>query len=206
MPPFDAILFDFDGVLADSEPIHYEVWCEILKPYGFAMDWDHYVRHCVGISDRLMIERFCEAQTPALDFEEIYAQYPRKKERFSERMLEVLPFHPETLEILTRIEIPMAVVSSSGRNEVEPPLIHAGIRERFQTLVCGLEAGKLKPAPDPYLMGARILGAANPLVVEDSDAGEAAGRAAGFEVLRVASADEVAPRLRELLRTTSGRP
>ena len=49
--PFDAILFDFDGVLADSEPIHYEVWCEILAPYGFKMNWDHYVRHCVGISD-----------------------------------------------------------------------------------------------------------------------------------------------------------
>jgi len=199
MNKFDAILFDFDGVLADSEPIHYEVWCEILAPYGFKMDWDHYVRHCVGISDKLMIELFCAAQTPPLDFEEIYGQYPRKKERFSERMLEVLPFHPATLEIVREIAIPMAVVSSSGRNEVEPPLIHAGIRDRFQTLVCGLEAGKLKPEPDPYLKGALELAVKNPLVVEDSDAGERSGIAAGFQVLRVASADEVAPRLRALL-------
>ena len=78
-------------------------------------------------------------------------------------------------------------------------MIQAGIRDRFQTLVCGLEAGKLKPAPDPYLRGARILGARNPLVVEDSDAGEASGRAAGFEVLRVASPEEVAPRLLAML-------
>lgn len=197
--PFDAILFDFDGVLADSEPIHYEVWCEILAPYGFRMDWDDYVRNCVGISDRTMIQRFCEAQTPALDFEEIYGQYPRKKERFSERMLEVLPFHPATLELLHELTLPMAVVSSSGRNEVEPPLVHAGIRGRFQTLVCGLEAVNLKPAPDPYLMGASLLGAKNPLVVEDSDAGERSGLAAGFQVLRVASAEEVAPRLRAML-------
>jgi HAD superfamily hydrolase (TIGR01509 family) len=197
--PFDAILFDFDGVLADSEPIHYEVWCEILAPYGFQMDWDHYVRHCVGISDKLMIERFCEAQTPPLDFEEIYGQYPRKKERFSERMVEVLPFRPATLELLHELTLPMAVVSSSGRNEVEPPLVQAGIRGRFQTLVCGLEAPKLKPEPDPYWMGAALLGAKNPLVVEDSDAGERSGIAAGFQVLRVASPDEVAPRLRAML-------
>ena len=200
MKQFDAILFDFDGVLADSEPIHYEVWCEILAPYGFRIDWDTYVRDCIGISDRLMIERFCQAADPLLDFDEIYGQYPRKKERFRERMSEVLPFDPATVQFLRQArELPMAVVSSSGRNEVEPPLVQAGIRECFQTLVCGLEAVKLKPAPDPYLMAAGLLHAKNPLVVEDSDAGEASGRAAGFEVLRVASPLEVEPRLRALL-------
>jgi beta-phosphoglucomutase len=199
MKPFDAILFDFDGVLADSEPLHYEVWCEILAPYGFVMDWETYVRDCIGISDRLMIQRFCETADPPLNFEELYALYPRKKERFSERMVETMPFPSDTMDLIHSLDLPIAVVSSSGRNEVEPPLVKAGIRSRFGALVCGLEAGKLKPAPDPYLKGAELLGSSNPLVVEDSDAGEKSGLAAGFEVLRVTSPNEVAPRIRELL-------
>lgn len=199
MPVFDSVLFDFDGVLADSEPIHYEVWCEVLSPYGFAMDFPQYVRECVGISDRLMVQRFCDSQNPPLDFDEVYAQYPRKKARFSERMVELMPFPQATIDLLRELDVPMAVVSSSGRNEVEPPLVQAGIRDRFGALVCGLEAGKLKPEPEPYLKGAELLGARRPLVVEDSEAGERAGRAAGFEVLRVASPHEVAPRVREML-------
>lgn len=200
MTQFDSVLFDFDGVLADSEPLHYEVWCEVLAPWGFAMDWDTYVRECVGISDRLMVERFCQTRTPPLDFEEIYAQYPRKKERFTERMVEAMPFHDSTVQLLREIShLPLAVVSSSGRNEVEPPLIQAGIRDHFGAIVCGLEAGRLKPEPDPYLKAAGMLGVSRPLVVEDSEAGERSGLAAGFTVLRVSSPLEVAPGVRSRL-------
>jgi HAD superfamily hydrolase (TIGR01509 family) len=66
-------------------------------------------------------------------------------------------------------------------------------------MVCGKEAGNLKPAPDPYLRAAELLGAKKPLVVEDSAAGEASGRAAGFEVLRVTSAEAVPGELRKIL-------
>jgi beta-phosphoglucomutase len=199
--PFDAILFDFDGVLVDSEPIHYDCWIEILGPFGFNMDWDTYVRTCVGISDRTMVERFAHAQTPALDPDVLYAQYPRKKELFRDRMLAANPFLPETLELVRELalKMPLAVVSSSGRTEIEPPIIAAGIRHHFQALVCGLEAGKLKPAPDPYLKAAQMLQARNPLVVEDSDAGAASGLAAGFEVLRIAHPNELPASLRKAL-------
>ena len=61
----------------------------------------------------------------------------------------------------------------------------------FGTMVCGNEAGAHKPAPEPYLMAARLLGASSPLVVEDSAAGIASGRAAGFEVLAIQSPAEV---------------
>ncbi|BDC52485.1 haloacid dehalogenase [Bryobacterales bacterium F-183] len=196
---YDAVLFDFDGVLADSEPLHYEVWCEVLAPFGFEMDWETYVRECIGISDRLMVERFCATKTPPLDFETIYALYPTKKEILSRRMIEKMPFLAETVRLLNDIALPMAVVSSSSRNEVELPLLQAGIRDRFSALVCGLEAGKLKPAPDPYLMGAEMLGALRPLVVEDSEAGELSGKTAGFDVVRVSSPQEVAPKVRAAL-------
>lgn len=199
--PFDAILFDFDGVLVDSEPIHYDCWIETLRPFGFQMDWDTYANTCIGISDRTMIERFAQSQTPPLDADELYAQYPRKKELFRDRMLAANPFALDTLELIREITVPMAVVSSSGRTEVEPPIIQAGIRHHFQAMVCGLEAGKLKPAPDPYLKAAADLNAKTPLVIEDSDAGTAAGLAAGFQVLRIAHPGELASRLRTALHS-----
>ena len=196
---FDSILFDFDGVLVDSEPIHYECWIEILSPHGFKMDWETYRDTCIGISDRTMIERFAQSQTPPLNADLLFAQYPRKKELFRDRILASNPFPAATLELIREINLPMAVVSSSGRTEIEPPIVHAGIRDRFAVLVCGLEAGKLKPAPDPYLKAAELLAARRPLVVEDSEAGAASGIAAGFEVLRIAHPCELAFKVRQAL-------
>ena len=85
----------------------------------------------------------------------------------------------------------LAVVSSSGRSEVEPPIEKAGFRDCFGAMVCGREVAHLKPAPDPYLKASELLGARKPLVIEDSDAGVASGAAAGFDVLRISTADRV---------------
>jgi HAD superfamily hydrolase (TIGR01509 family) len=106
-----------------------------------------------------------------------------------------------TLDLIAELapHYKLAVVSSSGRTEVEPPLVRAGIRDHFEVLVCGKEAKQLKPEPDPYLLAAELLKVRRPLVVEDSDAGEASGRAAGFEVLRVGSAESVPVEIRRVL-------
>jgi beta-phosphoglucomutase len=196
---FDSILFDFDGVLADTEPIHYECWLEILAPFGIEPTWDYYQRECIGISDRLMVERI---STPAL-FDHIWSKYALKQALFRHKLTLKSPFSTETTQLIAELAsgYKLAVVSSSGRSEVEPPIVAAGIREHFQTMVCGREAGDLKPAPDPYLLAAKLLGSRKPLVVEDSAAGEASGRAAGFEVLRVTSAETVPSELRQALST-----
>jgi len=197
---YDAVLFDFDGVLADSEPIHYAVWMDVLRPFDISMDWETYQRIAIGISDRLMIERLAAQRTPPVPFETVWAVYPAKRNALRERLLaDPQVFHPDTLTLVRELSrvVPLAVVSSSGRNEVEQPLVQIGVADCFQAMVCGLEAGRLKPEPDPYLRAAALLGAVRPLVVEDSAAGEASGRAAGFDVLRVANPKEVAVRVRE---------
>ncbi len=194
---FDSILFDFDGVLADTEPIHYECWLEILAPFGIEPSWDFYQRECIGISDRLMVERI---STPAL-FDLIWPQYAVKQALFRHKLTLKSPFLAETSAMIAELAplYKLAVVSSSGRTEVEPPIVRAGLRDHFQAMVCGKEAVNLKPAPDPYLRAAELLGAAKPLVVEDSAAGEASGKDAGFDVLRVNSADSVPSELRRIL-------
>ena len=194
---FDSILFDFDGVLADTEPIHYECWLEVLAPLGIQPTWDYYSRECIGISDRLMVERI---STPAL-FDLIWSKYALKQALFRHKLTLKSPFLTETASLIADLSphYKLAVVSSSGRTEVEPPLVRAGLREHFHAMVCGREGGDLKPSPDPYLHAAKLLRAKRPLVVEDSAAGEASGQAAGFEVLRVTSADSVPAELRRLL-------
>jgi len=196
MPSFDAILFDFDGVLLDSEPLHYACWAEVLAPFGVNLAWDTYCERYIGIDDRDMLRSIAAAAQPPLDWEVLFAQYPKKKALFEHR-IENPPFLPALHGLLRALQIryKLAVVSSSARSEIEPPLIAGRLRDFFAVVVAGGDAARHKPAPDPYLLAARRLGATCPLVVEDSPAGIASGRAAGFEVLAV----QAAARMPELL-------
>jgi beta-phosphoglucomutase len=198
---WDAVLFDFDGVLADTEPIHYSCWREILEPYGIQLGWDFYSKNCIGVSDRLMIHQLAAERTPPIPFEELWPEYQRKQLMFRARLEETPPFLMETVDMVRDISAiyKLAVVSSSGRSEVEPPIERAGIRLCFQAFVCGKEVPNLKPAPDPYLRAAELLGVRRPLVVEDSDAGVASAKAAGFDVLRVTNAATTAAEVRAKL-------
>ncbi len=87
-------------------------------------------------------------------------------------------------------------MSSSGRTEIEPVLEAAGVRQHFEMLVTGEDVRQLKPSPEPYQTAATRLGISRALVVEDSPAGIASGRAAGFEVLEIADAADMAAMLR----------
>lgn len=196
MPPFDAILFDFDGVLADSEGVHFECWTEILSPLGIPLTWEAYCANCIGITDRDMLEVLCRQKSPPHDIDDLWTHYPRKKALFREKALANPPIPPATRDLVASLNhLKLAVVSSSGRAEVEPVLEKAGIRRFFEVLVTGESVERRKPAPDPYLLAASLLGVQNPLVVEDSEAGETSGRAAGFHVLRLASPYELSARV-----------
>lgn len=155
----------------------------------------------VGVADRAMIEQIAAEQIPARSAEELWPSYLRKRALFQERVAADPPIRPETVRLLECLKncCKLAVVSSSDRSEIEPPLKRANIYHWFQTLVCGTEVRHLKPAPDPYLRAAELLGARHPLVVEDSETGAAAGLAAGFEVLRLSSPQALEQELTELL-------
>jgi beta-phosphoglucomutase len=200
MQPYQAILFDFDGVLVDSEPVHYACWRETLAPFGIKLDWDTYQRRCIGITDRAMLEELCRLAEPRLDLERLWQEYPRKRARFRERMLSGDPISGEVKTLLELLDgYGLAVVSSSGRAEVEPVLEAGGIRRYFGAVLCREDVARHKPAPDPYRAAAARLGATRALVVEDSPAGIASGRAAGFDVLAIPAAHQMPTLLRRLL-------
>ncbi|MBL8242523.1 MAG: HAD family phosphatase [Bryobacterales bacterium] len=185
-PSFDSILFDFDGVLADSEGVHFDCWTAILGPLGIPLTWESYCANCIGITDRAMLEVLANQKNPPHDVEDLWQYYPKKKALFREKAYANPPIPEATRSLLrTLTNYKLAVVSSSGRAEVEPVLERAGIHDCFQTIVTGDDVANRKPHPEPYLLAAERLGVRRPLVVEDSEPGAAAGIAAGFAVLRL---------------------
>lgn len=200
MPAYEAILFDFDGVLIDSEPVHFECWREVLAPFGVRLDWDIYSTRFIGISDLAMLQDLAKLRQPPIDVDLLWAEYPHKRALFRERMAAVSPVTSEVRELLHWLDgRRLAVVSSSGRDEIEPILQAAGIRSCFAAVVCREDVTEFKPSPQAYLKAAELLQTRQALVVEDSQAGIASGKAAGFDVLEVPAARQMPDLLRRYL-------
>jgi HAD superfamily hydrolase (TIGR01509 family) len=135
------------------------------------------------------------------DWRELWAQYPAKKELFRTRMMAAPPFPEGRAALLEELRpaYRLAIVSSSSCAEIEPLLERAGLRHYFETIVGAESVTEYKPAPEPYLVAAQRLGVRSPLVLEDSQAGIASGRAAGFEVAHVPHPSEMERVLRAAL-------
>jgi len=196
--PYEAVFFDFDGVLVDSEPLHFRCWKEVLEGVGIALEWEIYAACCIGVSEERMYVLLSDWS--GLPVETFRRLYPVKSKLFRERSERELSVPVATVALIRALTYyKLAVVSSSNILEVEPALIRAGIRFLLGTLVTGGDVVNHKPAPDPYLLAARRLEIKTALVLEDSPAGIASATAAGFKVLRVGHVSEVPDLVRSAL-------
>lgn len=185
--PFSALLFDCDGTIADSMPLHFLAWQEALAPYGAHFPKDLFYAWAgipVPKTVEMLGERFGLVLPPQEITEAREAAYLR-------RLPEVKPVAAVKDEILKNFgRIPMAVVSGSPRESVERTLTFLGLRDYFPVIVGGGDTLRGKPFPDPFLRAAEAL-AVEPrrcLVFEDGELGIEAARAAGMEFVRVPSA------------------
>ena len=191
-PNYEAVFFDFDGVLADTEPLHWEAWREAVQPSGINLTWEIYRTHLIGLADPALVDFLARLAQPPQTSERLWQRFEEKQRRFLAKALASPPIPEPTREMIKRLShIKLAIVTSTSMREIEPLLAAAAIRHCFQTIVAAEDVIRHKPDPEPYRLAARRLGVRRALVVEDSDAGEAAGRAAGFDVLRVRSPQEV---------------
>src|SRR5713226_153600 len=195
-----AIFFDFDGVLVDSEPLHFECWAEVLAEYGMDLGAKQYVEKFIGVSNQEMIEILCRESGRGFDKRFFTECYDKKKKIYEKRVERCRT--PEDLTNFIRSrsrDFQFGVVSSSARCEVEPHLVRQGLRDSIVALICQEDVEKFKPAPEPYLHALRLVNAgagrviepAECLVVEDSGPGVESGRVAGMEVVRVSGPEEV---------------
>jgi mannitol-1-/sugar-/sorbitol-6-/2-deoxyglucose-6-phosphatase len=184
----DAIVFDMDGLLVDSEPLWAEVEADFARSRGGDFTPD-LARRCVGQglanTLRVMSEAFGFSVDIDLDSAEII-------DRFVARSQE-LALKPGALELLNEVDglVPVALGSSSSRRLVRSVLDAVGLTSRFGVVVTGDDVEHPKPAPDIFAKCARDLGVmpARCVVLEDSLAGVRAGRAAGMRVIAVPEGD-----------------
>lgn len=177
-----AFLFDLDGTLLDSDPLHMAIFADMLLPHGIQVDHDFYFSRILGRnSATIFAELLPGCDAVALDDE--------KEARFREAISGMsLPTTPGLTRLLDRIQaagLPVAVATNAPRMNAEAMLKAIGLRDRFATVVAGDEVPNGKPAPDVYLGAAAGLGAdpAKAIAFEDSPSGLRAARAAGCTVI-----------------------
>ncbi|MFY9152691.1 MAG: HAD family phosphatase [Prolixibacteraceae bacterium] len=177
----EAIIFDMDGVLVDSEPINSEIEKRQFLLNNLSISEEEHQQY-LGVSSEKMWKEIAQKHELNLPVDRLIEQNKTESLRyFSE--LDEIPVMPGLINFLKKLQdknFPMAVASSADPEIIEIILNKTGIRKYFQETVSAKEAGKSKPEPDIFFLAAQKLGA-NPnfcLVIEDSENGiEAAHRA-----------------------------
>lgn len=191
----EALVFDFDGVIADTEPLYWRAWCELLKPHAVPFAWDDYCRIGRGIRDEKMLPALAEIVANHEVMEQIRRRLPERKELVRKWKLDAPPIAPETVRVLRLLKgWKVGLVTSSDHADIEAQLRQAGIADCFDACVFGEEITRHKPDPAPYLLICHKLAIRSGLAFEDSDAGILSASAAGFQTVRVASPGDL-PRL-----------
>ena len=182
--PFKAYLFDCDGTIVDSMPLHYVAWKKALAEWNCEFD-EKLFYAWGGMPVTEIIATLNTQQGLAMPVEELQS----RKEGLYFEILHELKGVPEVLEHIkaSHGQIPFAVVSGSTRDSVTKSLEALGLLDRFDTLVCAGDYRKSKPDPEPFLIAAERLGVApkDCLVFEDTDMGIQAATAAGMASVKI---------------------
>jgi beta-phosphoglucomutase len=184
-----AIVFDFDGVLADSEPLHLRVYQELLEPQGIHLDQATYQTRYLGYDDVGVFQKFAEDYGLMLGDEEIELLIEAKSRRFQALVSSGDVLYPGSAALVRRLGAawPLGIASGALRAEIELMLRGAGLLDAFAFIVSSGDTEQSKPAPDPYLRAAELHGvpAATCVVIEDSHWGLQSARAAGMRTIAV---------------------
>ena len=200
---FDAIIFDCDGVIVDSEIIHVSIERELLSEYGLDYSLETYLSRFMGLAmpdyyaelERDYRAKFGEAFPKSFEPELTQRAWPR-----IEAELKAVPGLEDLVSSLTQ---PVAVASSSPMKRLTRKLEITGLSHLFKPHIYSaqlVENGK--PAPDLFLFAAKRLNATPPrcVVIEDSENGVKAGCAAGMSVIGFTGGQHADPALADRLR------
>jgi len=193
--PFDAVIFDLDGVLADSEPWWNQIDAKLLAEHGVSYRGEYH-RNVLGVSYQLAVEFYKNAFHISASVEELMRRRGEIATDFFANRVDLFPFAKTTLAQLREMKLPLAVATSSVSASARPLLDRTGIRSLFSVVITGDEVQQGKPHPDIYVRAAEKLGISPEacLVIEDSLAGIAAGKAANMRVAAIPDRRFVDPR------------
>jgi beta-phosphoglucomutase len=192
----EAVIFDFDGVIVDTEPLHYAAFQRILEPLGLGFSWEQYVETYMGFDDRDAFMEAFKAKTSGLSAGDLQGFVDRKAELFQEIIRDGISAYPGVVDVITYIRdshTPLAICSGALRSDIAPILETLGITDCFDVIVTAEDVARSKPDPECYRLAHTKLNAFHRLnlpseqvfAIEDTPAGIAAAKGAGLRVMAV---------------------
>ncbi len=192
------VVFDFDGVITDSEPAHFEAFRRTLKSIGINLSWEQYCQSYIAYTDREAVQNALRDMHLPTTTDVVNDLVEKKRiefAKFLETNLKILPGVPELLENLQKNQIPCGICSGAIRREIEYILRQTNLSEYFHFIVAADDVRKSKPNPEGYLLSMKIgsefcnhdikLESRACIAIEDSVGGIQAAKAAGMVCLGV---------------------
>src|SRR5918995_527900 len=190
-----AIVFDFDGVIADSEPLHLRAFQQTLAEEQIELSGRDYYSRYLGYDDVGLVQALASDRRIAMSDREITALVARKGARLQEMMRGDHVLFPGAADFIrtAAAAVPIAIASGALRHEIEAIIDAAGIRDLFGTIVSSGDTPQSKPSPAPYLLAferlrqasGRELDPRRSVAIEDSRWGLESARGAGLRCVGV---------------------
>jgi HAD superfamily hydrolase (TIGR01509 family) len=195
-----AIIFDFNGIILNDEPVHFRAMRDIVATFGIRLDAQEYWERYLPLDDENCFDGICAAHSVSVSRAERQQALRGKAELYQEFMRSEYPLFPGSADFvrLSAARYPLAIASGARREEVEDTLKATGLHGFFRVIVAAQDFTRGKPHPDSFLLALRRLnerldGHSSPivppecLVVEDSVGGVRGARAAGMRCLAVSN-------------------
>lgn len=184
-----ALVLDFDGVLADSEPLHLRALQEVLAPLGVTLTREEYYAEYLGYDDAGALARLGAAYGIEMDAARLAVFIAEKAEVFDALMASTDVLYPGAAALIDRLaaEFPLGIASGALKHEILAILRRSNLEDRFRFVVASGDTQRSKPAPDPYLRAAELhaVPPAHCLAIEDSRWGIQSAKAAGLWCIAV---------------------
>lgn len=194
----EAVIFDFDGIIVDTEPLHYKSFQRVLAPLGLEFTWQEYVDTYIGFDDRDAFREAFKAKAKQLGPEELHSLISQKASVFQEVILDGVSAYPGVLELIQQLRatnIPLAICSGALRSDIDPILELFNIKDFFETIVSADDVASSKPDPECYQLAFDRLIATqkqpitkcSTIAIEDTPTGITAAKRAGLQVCAVSN-------------------
>lgn len=179
-----AVVFDFDGVLADSEPMHLRAYQEVLEPLGVTLDRAEYYARYLGFDDEAALRAIVRDKALGFDDRQVRALLDAKTAIFDEMIATASVLYPGAAECVRRMAaaFPLGIASGALGHEIRAILRAGALDSHFRFIVASGDTPAGKPAPDPYRRAAELhaVPPAACVAIEDSRWGIESAKTAGM--------------------------
>ena len=181
----EGIVFDLDGTLADTEPLHIDTWLVILNNLGLKLD-ESWMHQWIGLSDRLVAEHVCEQY---LKGQSVEGLQQLKQQTYRNRAITEVKLFDQVEDYLHEITqfVPIALATNSSQDDVSAVFQATNLQRHLKIIVTANDVTNLKPHPEPYQSASFKLGLEPSLcfALEDSPAGIHSAKSAGLFAIGV---------------------